>query len=458
MTRTLHTCIFVLLMILVLASCSENESEEMNTEELDEEVEMEEPEKADEAEEKEDEYEPLMEAPTPPATAEGIIAQPIGELAGMNHKEDLEMFVDRLLELPSLENADEEVLDLYWNTVYHLFAEEFPSPQDLIDSWKTVSFGSPEMEDLRYQFKEQFNVEIILDASGSMAGFIGNQSKMDIAKESILEFTASLPEDAQIGLRVYGHEGTGDFSDRELSCKSTELIYDISSLEEGAFHEALNRFNPAGWTPIGLALDEAAQDLSKFPGEENTNIIFLVSDGIGTCDDEPIEAAKRLAESNIQPIVNVIGFDVDAEGQNQLKELAGAANGSYSNVNSRAELQNELDKAKEMAKRWEEWKTSASYEANHIHHTQFFDALAFSNDWGQTNIKQSNNIWYTLIALKDQGYMSQQAFNYLDQKRRKHFDFVVQEGKKIYADLQEVNADNLQEMLQEIEDKYSSQG
>lgn len=457
MTRYIHTIFSFLLITLLLASCSSEESKEPKEKEESTQVVTEEKPVQTEDEEKENVYEVLTEAPIPPVTVEEIISQPVGELAGMNHQEDIEVFVERLKELPELKEADKEVIEQYWNTVYHLFAEDFPSPQDLIDSWKTVSFGSPDMEDTRYQFKEQFNVEIILDASGSMAGYIGNKTKMEIAKETIQNFTSNLPEGANIGLRVYGHKGSGSDSDKSLSCSSSELIYEIRPFEQGNFHDALNRFAPAGWTPTGLALNEAAKDLAQYPGEQNTNIIYLVSDGIATCDDDPVTAAKNIADSNIQPIINVIGFDVDADGQNQLKDLANAAGGIYSNATSQDQLQSELDKAQDMAKKWEEWKASATNEAKHAHYNQFFDALRFQTDWSKTNQQQSNNIWYTLIELKDEGYISEQVYDSLNQLRKQHFDLVVQEGQKIYEDLRSINEDNLQDMLKQIEEKYQQQ-
>lgn len=458
MERKVYRMIVGLLITLLLASCSQTGNDTPKSKDEAQPVtnDEKEPEQAHDVDGIE--WEKLSEAGAPPTTAAEIVEQPVGEFAGKTYDENAELFVERLKELPELLEVEEEKVQKYWNTVYSLFAEDFTSPQDLIDSWKAVSFGSPDLEDARYQFKEQFNVEIILDASGSMAGAIGNKSKMEIAKEAIQSFTASLPEGTNIGLRVYGHKGTGSDSDKALSCGSTELVYPIGAFDEGSFDEALNRFAPAGWTPIALALDEAAKDLAQYPGDLNTNIIYLVSDGIATCDDDPVQSAKKIAESNIEPIVNVIGFDVDAKGQNQLKEVAKAAGGIYSNANSQDQLQNELDKAKGMAQKWEEWKSSATNEAQSAFHAQFFDAMDFSNDWGETNQRQSRNIWYTLSDLKDSGHISQEVYNHLDKVRRKHFDIVVEEGNKVYQDLQLVNKDNYQEMLKQIEDKYQSQG
>ena len=122
------------------------------------------------------------------------------------------------------------------------------------------------------------------------------------------------------------------------------------------FQTSLDQVKPAGWTPTELALKEAAKDLESFDGEKNTNIVYLVSDGVSTCDDDPVAAAKALYDSHITPIINMIGFNVDNDGQKQLKEMAKAVDGTYQDVQDAESLQKELDQANEIAKKWAKWK------------------------------------------------------------------------------------------------------
>lgn len=51
-----------------------------------------------------------------------------------------------------------------------------------------------------------------------------------------------------------------------------------------------------------------------------------------------MEAARRLHASDIDVVVNVIGFDVDAEAARQLEAVAKAGGGEYLTANSRADL------------------------------------------------------------------------------------------------------------------------
>lgn len=51
------------------------------------------------------------------------------------------------------------------------------------------------------------NVEIVLDASGSMVKKIGDKTMMEIAKESIKQVLSEMPANAKVGIRVFGHKG-----------------------------------------------------------------------------------------------------------------------------------------------------------------------------------------------------------------------------------------------------------
>lgn len=65
---------------------------------------------------------------------------------------------------------------------------------------KFDALGDPDMEDTRYQLKENLNVMILLDASGSMAADIKGKTRMTIAKETITKFVQTLPDGAKVGI------------------------------------------------------------------------------------------------------------------------------------------------------------------------------------------------------------------------------------------------------------------
>src|SRR5690606_41143319 len=53
-----------------------------------------------------------------------------------------------------------------------------------------------------------------------------------------------------------------------------------------------------GWTPVAGALESAKESFAGLDAETNTNLIYLVSDGIETCDGDPVAAAKNFADSD----------------------------------------------------------------------------------------------------------------------------------------------------------------
>ena len=63
-----------------------------------------------------------------------------------------------------------------------------------------------------------------------------------------------------------------------------------------------------------------------------------MSDGIETCDGDPVAAAKKVKADNTNVNINIIGFDVDSEADEQLKNVAEAGGGEYSSVKTKQQL------------------------------------------------------------------------------------------------------------------------
>lgn len=402
----------------------------------------------------------LSDVPPEPKTLEEIVNYPIGKLGKLSSakEEEKQIMIEEVKKLPDLSNVtDEKAIEKYWENLLALFAREYADPQHLFEEMKALSFGSPEITDSRYQFKDQLNVEIILDSSGSMAGKINGRSKMDLAKEAINQFISTLPKDANVALRVYGHKGTGKDSDKNLSCNSNELLYSFSPYDGGKFNQVMSQFKPAGWTPLATAIMKAKEDLSNYPSESNTNIIYVVSDGIETCDGNPVEAAKAIKDSNVKPIVNVIGFDLDSKGQKQLKEVAEAADGVYTNVTDQSGLQKEFDKTIEIAKKWEKWKEDANIEAFLARVDRDFLIMGFTNDWGDSIFSEDLNYLSILLYLRDEEKLSKEAEQILRERYEARTDRLYALRAQVEADLQQLNQMTYEQMQKEIEEKYKNQ-
>ncbi|WP_194287257.1 vWA domain-containing protein [Gracilibacillus oryzae] len=393
----------------------------------------------------------LERVPEEPSNLEEIIAYPVGPLAGngsITGKEpvmETEELVNRVMEVlpPIEEQQDETYYDQWWRALRYLFAEDYPDPRQVIKELNYTHFGNDALEDERFRFKDQINVLLVLDVSGSMANEVDGKSMLQIAKDSILNFASDIPEDANVGVRIYGHEGASTGLTKEESCQATDLIYDFQSANTSDIQEVIDPLSPTGWTPIGLSLEKAREDFSRFPGESNTNLIYIVSDGAETCEGNPAMVAKELAESDIQSIVNVIGFNVGIEGQNNLREIAEAGGGIYTNSGDEEELKEALGQGEALIKKWNEWKQGEKADIYEQRREQEVKAISEENEWRYTISDEFENHRSVLHALAEEGYISQEAYDYLYDR--------MMEKRDLYIEIRDTK---YKELLDEIEKKY----
>ncbi|WP_409276200.1 vWA domain-containing protein [Neobacillus sp. SCS-31] len=452
----LLTVLFSLL--LILTGCSDKEAGDVKGKESQKTAEQTKEEKKSEIEE-ESKEEALKDLPPIPEASKDLFNQPAGKYAGQGVSSDenlpkLKEDLEKIGKIPK--SASEEELAKLFQYYYSLVSEDLPDPNEVLKKWEFVSFGNPDIPDSKYQFKENYNVQIILDSSGSMAQEINGTSKMKLAKAAIKNFVSSLPEEAQVSLTVYGHKGTGDDKDKKLSCSSIEQVYGFATYNSSKFDGALNKFQPSGWTPVAGSLIAAKDSFKGKDATKNSNLIFLVSDGIETCDGDPVQAAKDLKNTNIQPIINVIGFDVDNKGQEQLKEVAKASEGMYTSVNNPEQLNQEFDRAKEVIERWKQWKQNALSEAEAKNVNQYFEALSFTNDWYFAGLNQSNNLDYIITNAFVEGYITNEQKQSLLSKKNKITSLMEETQKEMENDFNSFRENSFEDAKKMIEEKYQT--
>lgn len=200
------------------------------------------------------------------------------------------------------------------------------------------------------------NVIILLDSSGSMQQKVGEQAKMESAKIAIKEYlkkTSELPS-TKVGLIIYGHKGSNKEADKAESCESAETKVPLGELTLATGEAALSDVQPVGWTPIGLALKEAAKNFDELEKsydetdnprpEKVINEVVIISDGVETCDTNPVQAAKDLFDGKNKVVVHVIGFAVDSIADNKsLRNISQAAGGTYATAPTIEELKLAMD-------------------------------------------------------------------------------------------------------------------
>lgn len=173
---------------------------------------------------------------------------------------------------------------------------------------------------------------LAIDASGSMAGSIGGETKMDIAKREAVSFLTELDKNISVGLVVYGHRGNNQDDGKAESCASSEMIHGFDA-DRADLAKSIQALSPTGWTPMGGVLNYSRDLVSALSAPDEKEVlapvIYLISDGEETCDSDPVTAAAALYEAGVRTTVNTIGFAVDAETQAQLQAVAQAGGGTF---------------------------------------------------------------------------------------------------------------------------------
>jgi hypothetical protein len=160
---------------------------------------------------------------------------------------------------------------------------------------------------------------LVLDASGSMWGRIGERAKIEIARAAIDDLLGALPADGPVGLTAYGHRREGD-------CGDVEVLIPPRAPDRAAFGAVLDAVTPLGRTPMAGAVGAAAEALDF--GSRPARVI-LISDGRDTCAPDPCAAVRALAAEGVDFTAHVIGFDVDDAARADLACMAEATGGTY---------------------------------------------------------------------------------------------------------------------------------
>lgn len=398
----------------------------------------------------------------PSKNAEGMLYEGPGILAGDAYSEaKAKQELKKLSKNLSVKEAYMELL--------RLFAEDYRPVVKEINDFDTNPYfiASDEPGDLKSPGKspeKKLRVVILLDASGSMAGMVDGGKKMDVAKAAVKRYASSLPQGAEVSLRVYGHKGSNQKKDKSVSCKSTEEVYPLSAYQQGKFDQSLEQFQPTGWTPIALAMNEAKKDLERHRGENTQNVMYIVSDGEETCGGDPVKVAKELNQSDIQAVVNIIGFDVNDRGQRELEAAAKAGGGEYFSARDESDLRRYLDRQKtRLWSEWFDWGAHNWHEVSlqYVRQKNKLRDLAFpKGKFGKILWREYGRMKESAIILQQQGQLESDKYNELlkvlwdrkeklDAYRERRYEELDKELRK--------NRDELQDLIEKKRNEEQEQ-
>lgn len=181
------------------------------------------------------------------------------------------------------------------------------------------------------------NVELILDASNSMWGQIQGKAKITIAKDVLNQIIGGLPDEMNVGLRLYGHRYGLKNS---KACQDTELVTPIGLINKAQLTDAVNAITPRGKTPLVYSVLEGIKDFRDI----GSGTIVLVSDGVESCDGDIDSIAPALKAVGLDLQVNIVGFDIkEVEARKQLEAIAASTGGIYLDAKDSEQLLDSLE-------------------------------------------------------------------------------------------------------------------
>jgi Ca-activated chloride channel family protein len=170
-----------------------------------------------------------------------------------------------------------------------------------------------------------------------MWGQIQGEAKISIAKKVLGQIIGELPDEMNVGLRVYGHRyGLND----KRACTDTELVVPIGPINKEQLTETVEKITPRGKTPLVYSVLQSIKDFEDL--ENGTGI--LISDGIESCDGDIESIAPAIKEAGLELQVHIVGFDIkEVEARKQLEAIAKSTGGVYLDAKDSQELLSSLE-------------------------------------------------------------------------------------------------------------------
>lgn len=153
-------------------------------------------------------------------------------------------------------------------------------------------------------------VMFILDTSGSMSEAEADTTRLQTAKTSIID-TISQIDKSRYNTSLI------TFSEKR-ACKA-DMVVAPSNQNPDTVVNRIDAIEPRGKTPLAKALQLSGEVLENI----DKKMVILFSDGVETCNGDPVAAAKVLHEQyGININLQVIGYAVAGSAQQQLKAIS----------------------------------------------------------------------------------------------------------------------------------------
>jgi hypothetical protein len=164
---------------------------------------------------------------------------------------------------------------------------------------------------------------VILDLSGSMNLPLGKSSRIATARQVLHNVLAKVPDDFNVGLRVYGDRYG---SKEKETCTDSHLVQPVQKIDRTRLFKMIDAARPRGETPLVYSVLQAIADLQGAGGGS----VVLITDGDESCGGDFAAAAAAIKKSGLDFRLNIVGFTLQGQtAQKALGGLAASTGGAY---------------------------------------------------------------------------------------------------------------------------------
>lgn len=179
--------------------------------------------------------------------------------------------------------------------------------------------------------------QYLLDVSQEMEQpFPGEEeSKWAAAQETLAANLTNVPDQINVGLRVFGQSD---------SCTESELLIEPAPAQADLIRDEIEALAPSGsQSPLSEALVNAFNDLNLGPDERNA--LIVLTDGADSCDPAGAEEVAQFMERlNLRIDTYIVGLNItEPAAEESLRTLADAGDGVFLTANSSDELHDVLE-------------------------------------------------------------------------------------------------------------------
>lgn len=178
---------------------------------------------------------------------------------------------------------------------------------------------------------------IVFDISGSMNDEDGQGiNKLDAAKAAMTDLLRN--SNSAVSLWTY----PGGLTD-ESGCSPGGWyggLHPANNPDPTDVDASIRVLTANGNTPTGPALQQVGEELQKAGHRSAT--ILLVSDGESNCGPPPCEIARQLVSTGFDVRIPTVGFDISAQGREQLECVASVTEAQYVDAADTEALRTEI--------------------------------------------------------------------------------------------------------------------